>query len=103
MLSPREKSPLPEKFSSEEDRTHIAASSRTASPTTNELFWPVAVNNTRRRQWVIATIVYLKIIHCPFLSVILLVYKYLNYVYVKVNKFLYCFSKVFQTMFRSGK
>ena len=29
----REKSPLPEKFSPEEDRTHDAASSRTASPT----------------------------------------------------------------------
>ena len=33
MLTPREKSPLPEKFSSEEDGTHDAASSRTASPT----------------------------------------------------------------------
>ena len=33
MLTPREKSPLLEKFSSEEDRTHNAASSRTASPT----------------------------------------------------------------------
>ena len=33
MLTPREKSTLPEKFSSEEDRTHDAASSRTASPT----------------------------------------------------------------------
>ena len=32
MLTPREKSPLPEKFS-QEDRTHDAASSRTASPT----------------------------------------------------------------------
>ena len=32
MLAPREKSPLPEKFSSEEDQTHDAASSRTASP-----------------------------------------------------------------------
>ena len=31
-LTPREKSPLLEKFSSEEDRTHDAASSRTASP-----------------------------------------------------------------------
>ena len=31
MLTPREKSPLPENFSSEEDRTHDAASSRTAS------------------------------------------------------------------------
>ena len=33
MLTPREKSPLPEKPSSEEDQTHDAASSRTASPT----------------------------------------------------------------------
>ena len=33
MLTPREKSPLPDKFSPEEDRTHDAASSRTASPT----------------------------------------------------------------------
>ena len=33
MLTPREKSPLPEKFSSEEDRTQDTASSRTASPT----------------------------------------------------------------------
>ena len=32
MLTPREKSPLPEKFSSEEDRINDAASSRTASP-----------------------------------------------------------------------
>ena len=33
MLTPREKSPLEEKFSSEEDQTHDAVSSRTASPT----------------------------------------------------------------------
>ena len=33
MSTPRENSPLPEKFSSEEDQTHDAASSRTASPT----------------------------------------------------------------------
>ena len=33
MLTPREKFPLPEKFSSEEDRSHNTASSRTASPT----------------------------------------------------------------------
>ena len=33
MLTPREKSPLPEKFSPEEDQTHNAASSRTVSPT----------------------------------------------------------------------
>ena len=36
-LNPREKSPLPEKFSPEEDQTHDAASSRTASPTHNQL------------------------------------------------------------------
>ena len=34
-LNPRGKSPLPEKFFSEEDRTHDAASSRTAQHTTN--------------------------------------------------------------------
>ena len=33
MLTPRGKSPPPEKFSSEEDRTQDAASNRTASPT----------------------------------------------------------------------
>ena len=32
-VNSREKSPLKEKFSSEEDRTHDAASSRAASPT----------------------------------------------------------------------
>ena len=32
MLTPRDKSSLPEKFSPEEDGTHDAASSRTASP-----------------------------------------------------------------------
>ena len=32
MLTPREKSPLPEKFSPEEDQTHNTASSRTVSP-----------------------------------------------------------------------
>ena len=37
MLTPREKSPLPEKkISLEEDRTHDAASSKTASPTHNQ-------------------------------------------------------------------
>ena len=36
MLIPREESPLSKKFSSEEDRNHIAASSRTASPTHNQ-------------------------------------------------------------------
>ena len=33
MLTPREKSPLPEKMFPEDDQTHDAASSRTASPT----------------------------------------------------------------------
>ena len=37
MLSPREKSLLPETFSSEEDQTYDAASSRTASPTHYQL------------------------------------------------------------------
>ena len=43
-LTPRENSVLPEKFSPEEDRTHDAASRRTASQyTTNELFRPPVV------------------------------------------------------------
>ena len=33
MLTPRAKPPLPQKFSSEQDQTHNAASCRTASPT----------------------------------------------------------------------
>ena len=33
MFTPREESPLPEKFSTEEDQTHDTASSRTVSPT----------------------------------------------------------------------
>ena len=37
MLTPKEKSPPPENFSSEEDRTHGAASSGTASPTHYQL------------------------------------------------------------------
>ena len=37
MFTPKEKSPLPEKFSSEEDRTHDAAASGTASPTHYQL------------------------------------------------------------------
>ena len=37
MLTPREKAPLPEIFSPEEDRTHDAASSKTASPTHYQL------------------------------------------------------------------
>ena len=42
MLTPREASPLPEKFSSEEDQTHNprAASSKTASPTHYQLAVP---------------------------------------------------------------
>ena len=40
MLTPREKSPLPEKFSSKEDGTHDAASSSTASPTHYQLSYP---------------------------------------------------------------
>ena len=35
MLTPREKSPLQEKFSLEENQTHNAASHRTANPTHN--------------------------------------------------------------------
>ena len=38
----REKSPLPEKFSSEEDRTHDAASSGTESPTHYQRAFPAA-------------------------------------------------------------
>ena len=40
MLTPREKSPLPEKFSQEKCRTHDAASSRT----TSEQLWPPKIN-----------------------------------------------------------
>ena len=45
MLTPREKSPLPEKkkISSEEDRTHDAASSRIASPTHYQQAIPASV------------------------------------------------------------
>ena len=43
MLTPREKSPLPENFSSEEDGTHDAASSRTVSPTHCQRAIPVPV------------------------------------------------------------
>ena len=42
MLTPRGKFPLAGKFSSEEDRTHDAASSRTASPTHNQRAIPAA-------------------------------------------------------------
>ena len=37
MLTPREKSSLPEKFLSEEDQTHDAATHRTVSPTHYQL------------------------------------------------------------------
>ena len=43
MLTPREKSTLPEIFSPEEDRTHDAASSRTASPTHDQRAIPAPV------------------------------------------------------------
>ena len=47
MLTPKEKS-LPETFSPEQDGTHDAASSRTASPThftrKQNLLWPVTLN-----------------------------------------------------------
>ena len=41
MLTPREKSPLPKKFSPEEDRTQEATSGRTASPTHYQQAVPV--------------------------------------------------------------
>ena len=43
MLTPRGKSPLQEKFSPEEDRTHDAASSRTVSPTHYQRAIPAAM------------------------------------------------------------
>ena len=46
MLTPRGKSPLPEIFSPEEDRTHDAASSRTASPTHFQRANPAPVDMT---------------------------------------------------------
>ena len=53
VLTPRKKSPLPEKISSEEDRTHDAASSRTASPTHYQLSYsdPASVQSRRHRDW----------------------------------------------------
>ena len=53
MLTPKEKSPLPEIFSPEEDQTHDAASSRTASPTHYQLSYscpPIQVKKTQRNQ-----------------------------------------------------
>ena len=47
ILPPWGKSPLPEKFSSEEDRTHDTASSRTASPTHCQWCFPA----TRMSFW----------------------------------------------------
>ena len=49
MSTPREKSPLPEKFSPEEDPPHNAASSRTASPTHYQRAIPApsSSNNSR--------------------------------------------------------
>ena len=46
MLTPREKSPLPEKLSPEKDRTHDAASSRTVSPTYYQRAIPAPVCNS---------------------------------------------------------
>ena len=53
MLTPREKSPLPEKSSSEEDRTHDPASHRTASPTRYQLSIPAPIPVTSKLvlQW----------------------------------------------------
>ena len=48
MLTPREKSPLPKKFSSEEDRTHDAAPSRTAGPTNYQLSYSCNHNRHQR-------------------------------------------------------
>ena len=43
IITPREKSPLQEKFSPKEDRTHYAASSRTASPTHHQRAIPALI------------------------------------------------------------
>ena len=51
MLTPREKSPRPEKFSSEEDGTHDAASSRTASPTHHQRAIRVQWSDTNGITW----------------------------------------------------
>ena len=51
MLTPREKSPLPEKFSSEKDRTHEAASSRTTSPTHFQRAIPALIKTILYSAW----------------------------------------------------
>ena len=50
MLTPREKSPLQEKFSAREDRTHDVASSRTASPTHYQGAIPAPVVSSRQHR-----------------------------------------------------
>ena len=52
-LTPREKKSAPEKFSSEEDRTHDVASSRTASPTHYQLSYsdPYCSSQDRPAAW----------------------------------------------------
>ena len=54
MLTPREKSPLPEQFSPEEHRTHDAASNRTASLTSNQraILAQVKLLNPKQRMWI---------------------------------------------------
>ena len=47
-VNSRRKSPLPEKFSPEEYRTHDAASSRTASPTHNQRAIPAPLSWTKQ-------------------------------------------------------
>ena len=47
MFTPREKSPLLEKFSSEEDQTHNAASSRTVRPTHYQQAIPAPVKSVQ--------------------------------------------------------
>ena len=52
MLIPREKYSLPEKFSPEEDRTHDAASSRTASPTHYQRAIPALLTWPLKQGWI---------------------------------------------------
>ena len=49
MLTPREKSPLPEKISSEEDQTHNAASSSMVGPTHYQQAIPAPLSKRQRR------------------------------------------------------
>ena len=51
LLTTRGKSPLPEIFSSEEDETHDAASSRTANPTHYQRAFPATVAADGRQGW----------------------------------------------------